>query len=58
MKAVHRSLRLGSIALLVTVGGTVLASCGATKHATRDSTHGDSINVAIVDTPTSKTSRI
>lgn len=51
MKAVHRSLRLASIALLVTVGGTVLASCGATKHAARDSTHGDSINVAIVDTP-------
>ena len=51
MKAVHRSLRLASIALLVTVGGTVLASCGATKHTSRDSTHGDSINVAIVDTP-------
>jgi sorbitol/mannitol transport system substrate-binding protein len=37
--------------LLVTVGGTVLSSCGSAKHATRERTHGGSINVAIVDTP-------
>jgi sorbitol/mannitol transport system substrate-binding protein len=51
MKAVHPSLRLASIVLLVTIGGMVLASCGGTKHETRDSTYGGSINVAIVDTP-------
>jgi sorbitol/mannitol transport system substrate-binding protein len=42
---------LAWIALLVAVGGTVLAGCGGGKHVARKSTRGSSINVAIVDTP-------
>jgi sorbitol/mannitol transport system substrate-binding protein len=44
-------LCLVRIALLLALGGAILAGCGSTTHQPRQSEHGGSLNVAIVDTP-------
>jgi len=51
MRAVHEPWRLAWIALLVAIGGALLAGCGGAKHQARESKRGGSINVAIVRTP-------
>jgi sorbitol/mannitol transport system substrate-binding protein len=51
MRAVRRTRRLACMTLLIAVGGAALAGCGSTKHATRDSSNGGTINVAIVNNP-------
>jgi len=48
---IARPRSLAWIALLVAIGGVVLAGCGDAKHSARTSQRGRTINVAIVRTP-------
>ena len=54
MTAVDGTRPLAWIALVVAISAAVLAGCGGAGGKARESNHGGTINVAIVDTPNAK----